>query len=153
MEAKIKYLKNSISNHEKAVAKVEKLRLGMLLNSVSRSSLKGVIRPRAPFTVGPFEISFNGHDTGVSVKVWVVNGEDKLAILNGTYWYSEATYGFNQFTRVSGAWDDSFDIEIEKIRNNEIEFLIKANQEHKNSLTKMLTEREREISKFEAAFK
>jgi len=136
-------LKRLISNHEKTVEKTKKLRLGMLLVSASRTSLKGVITSRKPFTVGQFEISFSAHGTGIDVKVWVVKGEDKLVILDGTYWYNESVYGFNKFIIINGAWDASFNIEIEKIRSNLIEFL---NKEHKSLLAKMLAEKQAEVA-------
>ena len=139
----IKRLNNDIEQFNKTLIKIPSMRLGMLLNKVIN---------KAPLVVGVFEFKCNSHDTGIDVKVDIIKDDDRLNILNGTYWYCESAYGFNKFHRLHGAWDPSFADAIKEIKlmaTKKIETRIKAHKEWIESIKKEESEK---ISKFESIF-
>ena len=71
-----------------------------------------------PIKVGNFVFSANHHSTGISVNVLLVHPDtgETYEIVNGTYWYSESTYGFNKFTWQRGKWDDALTEAIETLK-------------------------------------
>ena len=57
---------------------------------------------------GKFIFSASRHSTGISVTVTIEHPSGKsYEIINGCYWFSESTYGFNKFKWVCGKWDES----------------------------------------------
>ena len=140
---KIETLINQIEGFNKALDKIPSMRLGMLLDRVI---------DKGPLIVGVFEFTCNSHDTGISVRVNIVKDDDRLTIINGTYWYSESTYGFNKFHRLHGAWDPSLEEAVDEIKimaTKNIEAKIKSHKEWIESIKKELN---KEISKFESMF-
>lgn len=81
------------------------------INNVRQDSVPCYVNGNGPgIQVGPFVFGSNSHSTGISVNVQILNpdSDEAFEILNGTYWYSESTYGFNKFKRLSGKWDNAF---------------------------------------------
>lgn len=72
----------------------------------------------SPIKAGNFVFSASSHSTGIGVKVLLVHPETKEThiIINGTYWGSESTYGFNKFTWNHGAWDEAFSLAVEELK-------------------------------------
>ena len=139
----IETLINQIEGFNKTLDKIPSMRLGMLLDRVI---------DKGPLIVGVFEFTCNSHDTGISVRVNIVKDDDRLTIINGTYWYSESTYGFNKFHRLHGAWDPSLEEAVDEIKimaTKNIEAKIKSHKEWIESIKKELN---KEISKFESMF-
>ena len=139
----IETLINQIKGFNKTLDKIPSMRLGMLLDRVI---------DKGPLIVGVFEFTCNSHDTGISVRVNIIKDDDRLTIINGTYWYSESTYGFNKFHRLHGAWDPSLEEAIDEIKimaTKNIEARIKSHKEWIESIKKELN---KEISKFESMF-
>tara|TARA_R110000823_G_C15583267_1_gene463321 strand:+ start:128 stop:553 length:426 start_codon:yes stop_codon:yes gene_type:complete len=139
----IETLINQIEGFNKTIDKIPSMRLGMLLDRVI---------DKGPLIVGVFEFTCNSHDTGISVRVNIVKDDDRLTIINGTYWYSESTYGFNKFHRLHGAWDPSLEEAVDEIKimaTKNIEARIKSHKEWIESIKKELN---KEISKFESMF-
>ena len=139
----IETLINQIEGFNKTLDKIPSMRLGMLLNRVITSK---------PLVVGAFEFKCNSHDTGISVRVDIIKDDDRLSIINGTYWYNESTYGFNKFHRLNGAWDAALKEaikEIEIMAIKDVEDKIKSHKEWAKSIKK---ETEKKIYKFESMF-
>jgi hypothetical protein len=139
----IERLNYELEGFNKTLIKIPSMRLGMLLNQVIN---------KGPLVIGVFEFKWNSHDTGISVKVDIVKGDDRLNILNGTYWDNESTYGFNKFHRLHGAWDPSLNDAIK-----EIELMVTKRLEAKiethTEWTKSIERENAEIkSKFESIF-
>ncbi len=102
--------------------------LGNLLEECKRYSIKTIKQSSVPcyvngsglaIRIGHFVFGSNSHSTGISVNVQILNLESGHAfeIINGTYWYSESTYGFNKFKRLSGKWDKSLQKSISELRS------------------------------------
>ena len=139
----IERLNNELEGFNKTLIKIPSMRLGMLLNRVIE---------KGPLIVGVFEFTCNSHDTGISVRVNIIKGDDRLNIINGTYWYSESTYGFNKFHRLHGAWDTSLKEAIDEIKimaTKNIEAKIKSHKEWIKSIKEDLN---KEAAKFESMF-
>ena len=139
----IEKLNKDLERFDDLLIKIPSMRLGMLLNRVIE---------KGPLVVGVFEFTCNSHDTGVSVRVNIIKGNDRLNIINGTYWYSESTYGFNKFHRLHGAWDPSLKKAIDEIKVmaiKKVEDKIKSHKQWIESIKKELSE---EVSKFESMF-
>ena len=139
----IERLNHELEGFNKTLIKIPSMRLGMLLNRVIE---------KGPLIVGVFEFTCNSHDTGISVRVNIIKGDDRLNIINGTYWYSESTYGFNKFHRLHGAWDTSLKEAIDEIKimaTKNIEAKIKSHKEWIKSIKEDLN---KEAAKFESMF-
>ncbi len=91
-------------------------------------------------------------DTGISVRVSIIKDDDRLTIINGTYWHSESTYGHNKFHRLHGAWDVSLEIAIDAIKIMATKDIEAKIQSHKKWIQTIIKENEKQISKFESMF-
>lgn len=145
IESKLKQKKNSLE-------KAEELRLGFLLNHARCASIKSPMSASDPYITESFEFVVYSHGTGVSVRVNILNGSDRLEILNGTYWYSESTYGFNKFTRLNGAWDRSFAATIDEIRTNYKTWLSKQIDDLESLLKEKKESSKGKIAVFESLY-
>ena len=72
-----------------------------------------------PIKVGHFAFSANCHSTGISVYVFLVHPDtgETYEIINGTYWHSESTYGFNKFMWKKGKWDTALAEAIQTLKD------------------------------------
>lgn len=139
----IERLNNEVIRLKKLINKIPSMRFGMILNQVVENK---------PLVIGVFEFTCNSHDTGIDVKVDIIKGDDRLNIINGTYWYCESTYGFNKFHRLSGAWDSSLEAaikEIELMAIKKIEAKIKDNEDW---IAKIKKEDSEKKARFESMF-
>ncbi len=104
---------------------------------------------------GRFAFHASRHDTGISVYAVIIHPEtgETYEIINGTYWNSEGTYGFNEFTWNGGKWDEALDEAI-----IELQRLLAAREEYHNKqdadfVANKAKEEQAEKEKFEATFK
>ncbi len=139
----IERLNNELEQFNKTLTKIPSMRLGMLLNRVAG---------RVPLILGVFEFTCNSHDTGISVKVSIIKDDDRLIIMNGTYWHSESTYGHNKFHRLHGAWDSSLKEAIDEIKVMATKDIESKIQSHKQWIETIIKDNEKRISKFESMF-
>ena len=139
----IERLNNQLEGFNKTLAKIPSMRLGMLLDRVI---------DKGPLVVGVFEFTCNSHDTGISVRVSIIKDDDRLTIINGTYWHSESTYGHNKFHRLHGAWDASLKEAIDEIKIMATKAIKSEIQSHKERIESIIKENEKQISKFESMF-
>lgn len=104
------YIKRDVESAKKSIEKAENELLGFLLYSLQLLGYKDTIN------IGDFHFYANKHDTGVSVRVYIKNGDDTYDVINGTYWYNQSQYGHNKFTKNTGAWDSHLDKAIAELR-------------------------------------
>lgn len=65
---------------------------------------------------GRFVFDAHKHDTGCSVRCWIVNDkEEAYQIINATYWYYHR-YTYNESEWKSGAWNKSLEEAINSLR-------------------------------------
>tara|TARA_R110000782_G_scaffold95171_1_gene179099 strand:- start:144 stop:569 length:426 start_codon:yes stop_codon:yes gene_type:complete len=139
----IERLNNQLEEFNKTLTKIPSMRLGMLLNRVMG---------KGPLILGVFEFTCNSHDTGISVRVSIIKDDDRLTIINGTYWHSEGTYGHNKFHRLHGAWDASLKEAIDEIKIMATKDIKAKIQSHKEWIESIIKENEKQIFKFESMF-
>lgn len=58
-------------------------------------------------SLGNFAAQCNSHDTGYSVRAYIIGAGEPYIFLNGTYW-KRPGYDHNSFLREHGAWDKDF---------------------------------------------
>ena len=116
-------------NLGKIVAKA----LGLKVCLATQESLPPGCAYDGALTVGKFIFGPHSHSTGISLHVYIENPDtlETYEIVNGTYWFSESTYGFNTFKWETGKWDKAFEDAIEtlKIETGKAEALIKAEED------------------------
>lgn len=152
-ESKIIRLKELMSGYDKQINKIENMQLGFLLARAEYNSLRNLIDRDKEFVFGKFGFTVNSHSTGNSVRVDLIAGDgERLNIINGTYWHSPSTYGFNKFHRLNGAWDESFEDAINHIRGLEIAHLNNDFQSWTESLKALQAEDKCTINKFASEF-
>lgn len=66
-------------------------------------------------SVGAFAAQCHSHDTGNSVRVYIVGAGDPYLMLNGTYW-KRSGYDHNPFMHERGSWDVAFAKFVETLR-------------------------------------
>ncbi len=98
--------------------------LGKLIVSCSSRDIQTVncekasVYNRKPVKSGHFVFTAYDHDTGTSLVVLLIHPDtgEAYTVINGDYWKSEATYGFNKFIWNKGAWDDALLKAIEELQ-------------------------------------
>lgn len=105
-----KYIQGDIESAKKSIEETANKRLGFLLYSLQILGHKDTIN------IGHFHFYANKHDTGVSVRVYIKNGDETYEVINGTYWYNQSQYGHNKLTQNRGAWDSHLDDAIDELR-------------------------------------
>lgn len=101
--------------------------------------------------VGHFLFDLHEHSTGNSLKVYVINDDDALCIIDETYWFSPR-YAFNESTRLSGKWDKALGEAMQAIRKAKEDHMAnKVEQESVADAKRKQTQEER-VSKFESLF-
>lgn len=75
-------------------------------------------RRRDKFDIGNFRFEVNNHDTGCSVRGWIIkDGAELRNIINTTFWYSQR-YCFNDSLWEKGAWDDALNKVLAKMKED-----------------------------------
>lgn len=101
-----------------------------------------------------FLFTANKHSTGISVTANIIHPDTNEAyeIINGTYWYSESTYGFNEFKWLKGEWDEALTNTIKELKAL-VSQTIQAEQEtNQVEKSKQDAEEQKEKEKYEALF-
>lgn len=144
--SRIDYLSKNIEILERDLLRVGEMRLGFILKALSYHGFKDSI------SVGHFKFNSHSHDTGVSVRVFICLGDEMLDIINGTYWYSESTYGHNKFIHNKGAWDAAFEDAVKDLKKMLSDAIEKKIEKLKVELEESLKEEREKKSRFEAIF-
>jgi len=83
--------------------------------------------------IGPFVFDTNKHDTGISVHAYIKHPKTSkfYEIINGTYWYSESSYGHNKFKWEDGKWNEALTVALAAIvaETNDAESAYEARQD------------------------
>lgn len=68
-----------------------------------------------PVRIGPFVLDCHSHDTGNSVRIFVLADGKSLLVFNVPYWFS-SSYTFNRSLVINGAWDKALDAALIELR-------------------------------------
>jgi hypothetical protein len=138
-----------IERQENWLVKIPTLRLGFLLKECYWSKMfdRGYTIQR-----GVFQFNINSHDTGVSVAVDIINGEDTLRIRSQTYWYDESQYGHNSVFVLEGAWDSAFSDVVEGLRQELTAIKVKEVKSLEKSLEEEIKNNSSMIDSFSKMF-
>jgi len=129
-------------------------RNGLSCCKSAESSLKGCHFPYHTYAVvkGRFAFQVHCHDTGNSVRAYILTDEKPFEIISATYW-KQSGYGHNPDKFESGAWDKALNEAITEMQRDVKSHKASVEAMQRKEVEKVSNQYKQEKLKAESYFK
>lgn len=147
----IDYVKQNIKSMEELLVKVDTMHLGKVLSSLQQYKVFDFKYGQNTLDVEMFSFQCYDHDTGIHTTCEIVDGEDRLQIINKPY-FKGGSYCSKVDFWLTGAWDKKLEEVIQYLREQLKTHLYKRIKDLEHQIEKEKQEQTDKITKFSKLF-